>query len=278
MIDKKKLLQLRKVTLLGMSKCYKALSEAKGDFDKALEILRKEGKKIAFKRAGRSMNEGRIFAKTNVKQNIGLMLGLSCETDFVAKNEGIKVVGDALLDVALTKPRATKEDLLTLPYGETTFGEEIIQLAARTGENISISHCEWLESPIVGVYIHTGNKLAALAGLSMAEIDGTDMPRLARDMAIQVVVSDSLAVDGGSIPSEILVNEKATIIAKLQGTEKPDNVIDKIVEGNMKKFVQQHTLVAQPFVKDETKTVEQVLKRAHPELRTVGFKRLQMGY
>lgn len=277
MIDKKDILKLKKITLLGLEKCQKALTEANGDFEKALQILRKQGEKIAAKRVGRTMEEGRIFAGLNADKKSGVILALGSETDFAAKSETFKTLGDALVKCALEKGFTVAEDLLAAPYGQHTFQEEITQIAGGLRENISLIDYQYIQAPVVGFYVHTGYKLGGMVALNMAECNGEALAEVARNFAMQVVISDPFSIDEKNFPEKELSNEKEAITAKLSKKALPADKIDSIVERALAKFVKENILIAQTFIQDEEKTVGEYMTAISSAIQITQFKRVQIG-
>lgn len=277
MIDKKDILKLKKITLIGLEKCQKALVQAQGDFEKALEILRKQGEKIAAKRVGRTMEEGRIFAALNADKKSGVILALGTETDFAAKSENFKALGDALVKCALEKGFTVAEDLLAASYGAHTFQEEITQIAGGLRENVSLIDYQYIQAPVVGFYLHTGYKLGGMVALNMAECDGVSLAEVARNFAMQVVISDPFSIDEKHFPEKELSNEKEAIMAKLSKKALPADKIGPIVEKALAKFVKENILVAQTFIQDEEKTVGEYMAAISPAMQITQFKRVQIG-
>lgn len=274
MITAQDINKLRQQTGAGMMDCKQALTEAKGDFDKAIEILRKQGQKVSASRADRATTEGAIFAKTNGEHTYGVMLALSCETDFVAKNEAFQQLGQAMLETACTHKPTTAEALLQLTVEGLPLQEKITELVGKIGEKIAISAYTTLSSETVVPYIHMGSKLGVLVGLQGSH--GPQVITAGKDVAMQIAAMNPLAIDKKDIDTTIVDRELA--IAKEQTRNenegKPEAILDKIAQGRLNKFFQESTLLNQPFVKDNKLTVVQYLASVNPNLMVTSFKRM----
>lgn len=274
MLDKKLILKLKKKTGLGMLDCKKALEEAGGDFPKAIALLAERSKHLAHKKLGRSIEQGIIFSKTNAEKNTGILMALGCETDFVARNEAFTQLAHKIIDAGLSQKPADKSSLLAtkLPNGNSV-EEEIIQQIGTLGENITIEESYLLEGPLLASYIHTGSKLGAMVVLNQAATTPA-IQQAAEDMALHVVAMNPLAVDEKGIAPEVLTKERATIDEELQKENKPQEIKEKIAAGKMKKFISAHTLLAQPFFKDETISCQTYLNGVSSGLTLTNFKRI----
>ncbi|MEM9737563.1 MAG: translation elongation factor Ts [Bacteroidota bacterium] len=273
MIEKKTLLKLRKQTGLGMLVCKRALAEASGDFSQAIDILRKQGKKIANKKLGREIEQGAIFTQTNSNQTAAVLIGLGCETDFVAKSDIFVHLSHYIADVALAQKPTTKEKLLQLKGNRETVQEEIMNVIGMLGENISLEEYYLVEGPLVAGYVHTGNKLGAIIALNQAG-DTQEKIQAAKDMALQVVASDPLAVNEEGIDPVVIAREKEEVARELADSTKSEQVKKQIAEGRIRKFVEKNTLLAQPFVKDEEITNQAYLTKVAADLSVTTFKRV----
>ncbi|HBH49411.1 MAG TPA: elongation factor Ts [Bacteroidales bacterium] len=263
--------KLRKTTGAGMMDCKKALQEAEGDFDKAVEIIRKKGQAIANKRADREASEGVVLAKTNDAGTAGYMIALNCETDFVAKNEDFVKLASSILDKAIETDSASVEALNKAKIGNKTVAETIVEQIGVIGEKVELAYCDKVEAAQVIPYIHHGNKLATLVGLSaVAQIE------VGKDVAMQVAAMNPVGVDKGDVPAEIV--EKEREIGREQAIKegKPENIVDKIAEGKVNKFFKESTLLNQEFTKDSKKTVRQYLQDASKDLTVTSFKRFSL--
>lgn len=266
--------KLRDMTGAGMMDCKKALAEAGGDFDKAVEILRKKGQKLSAKRADREATEGVVLALVNDDRNRGVIIKLSSETDFVAKNQEFVDLAQKFAEVALENFPATKEDLLALPYGNITIGEKIIEQVGVIGEKIELASYENLEADMVAPYIHMGNKAGVLIGLSKAD-DSFFEP--GRAVAMQVAAMRPVSVDENGVDASIV--EKEIEIGKEQARNegKPEAMLERIAQGKLKKFYKENTLLNQQFVRDNKQSVAQYLKSFDPDLTVTAFKHVELG-
>ena len=267
--------KLRQMTGAGMMDCKKALVESDGDFDKAIEILRKKGQKVSEKRAGRQTNEGSVFVQTNDDETISVVVGLGCETDFVAKNEDFKNLGNEILKIAADAHPGSVDELKTLKNGDLTIGEKITELVGKIGEKIDIVALEILEGEKVVPYIHSGSKLGVLVALKGTE--GTDVAAAGRDVAMQIAAMRPVAVDKDGVDTAIV--EKELKIGREQAIAegKPEHIIDKIAEGKLNKFYKENTLLNQAFVKDNSMTVGKYLDSVNKGLTVETFKRVSVN-
>ncbi|MCR9251221.1 MAG: translation elongation factor Ts [bacterium] len=267
--------KLRQQTGAGMMDCKKALVEADGDFDKAIEILRKKGQKVSASRADRETTEGVVLAKTNEDGTEGVLIAFTCETDFVAKNEDFVSMGNKVLDIAFNEKPGTVEDLKAIKSGETTLGEEITELIGKIGEKLDISAYQILSGEAVVPYIHAGSKLGVLVALK--NTDGTDVAAPAKDVAMQIAAMNPVAVDKDGVDPTIV--EKEIEIGKEQARQegKPENIIEKIAMGKLQKFYKENTLLSQAFVKDNSQSISQYLDGVQKGMTVEAFKRVSIG-
>ncbi len=275
MITAQDINKLRQQTGAGMMDCKKALTEAGGDFDKAIEILRKKGQEVFAARADRSTTEGAVFAKMNDQNNYGVMIALSCETDFVAKNEAFQQLGQAALDAAFTYQPATTEALLKLEVEGLSLQEKITELVGKMGEKVTISAYATLSSDTVVSYIHLGSKLGVLVGLKGSR--GPQVSQAARDVAMQVAAMNPLAVDKEGIDATIVAKELAIAKEQARNAGKPEAMLDKIAQGKLNKFFKENTLLHQPFVKNNEMTLAQYLASVAPNLTVTAFERVSVA-
>ncbi|MEM9052353.1 MAG: translation elongation factor Ts [Bacteroidota bacterium] len=266
--------KLRKQTGAGMMDCKKALVEAEGDFDKAIDILRKKGQKVAAKRSDREASEGVVLAKSNEAGNMGVILVLNCETDFVAKNEDFIKLAETILDKALEEKAESLESLKGMNFTGTslTIDEKIIEQTGVIGEKLDLSSYEKIEADSVVAYIHPGNKLASLVGLNKGNYND-----LGRDIAMQVAAMAPVALDQAGVPQKIIDNEIE--VGKDQAIQegKPAELAEKIAKGRLNKFFQENTLLNQAFIKDNKKSIKQHLGDADKELTITEFKRSSLS-
>ncbi|MCO6499912.1 MAG: elongation factor Ts [Vicingus serpentipes] len=268
--------KLRKQTGAGMMDCKKALVEANGDFDQAIDILRKAGQKVAAKRGDRDANEGLVLAKTTADGKKAVLVVVNCETDFVAQNADFNQFASTILDAAIANSPASLDALKELKFnGEAlTIGEKITEQTGVIGEKIEVSGYETIEAEQTIAYNHPGNKLASIVGLNKA---GESIADAGKQIAMTIAAMNPIAIDETGV-------DKATIDKEMElGREialqegKPENIVDKIAEGKVKKFLKENTLLNQESIKDGKKTVSQVLNEVESGLTVTGFKRFMLG-
>jgi elongation factor Ts len=264
--------KLRKSTGAGMMDCKKALVEAEGDFEKAIEILRKKGQKVAANRADRDSSEGAAIAVVNGDATKGVVISLNCETDFVAKNDSFVTMANDFAQLALGA--SSLEDLLTKTYGTITVSEKLTEQTGVIGEKIEIGAFERLEAPFVGSYIHAGNKIATLVGLS-ARVNQADV--IAKDVAMQAAAMNPVALNEEGVDQSIIDKEIEIAKDQLRQEGKPEEMLDNIAKGKLKRFFKDNTLVNQDFIKDSKLSVDQYVKTADKNLSVTAFKRVALG-
>ena len=267
--------KLRDITGAGMMDCKKALTEADGDFEKAIEVLRKQGQKLSLKRADREATEGVVIALVSEDGTRGVVIKLSSETDFVAKNENFIELTREFAEIALDHFPATLDDLLALPYkGGITIQDKVTEQVGVIGEKIELAEYARLEAPLVTSYIHMGNKAGVLVGLNQAN---PDFIEAGRDVAVQVAAMKPLAVDKDGVDATIV--EKEIEIGKEQARQegKPEEMLEKIALGKLSKFYKENTLLNQEFVKEAKTSVAQYLERIGKGLTVTEFKHIQLG-
>jgi elongation factor Ts len=264
--------KLRQITGAGMMDCKKALVEAEGDFDKAIEILRKKGQKVAANRADRESSEGAVIAIVNADKTAGVVISLNCETDFVAKNESfIKLANDF---AALAIESASLEELLAKPYGEITVGEKLTEQTGVIGEKIEIGSFEKLEGAFVGSYIHAGNRIATLVSLS-ANVEGAE--EAARNVAMQAAAMAPLALNEEGVDAETVAKEIEIAKDVLRQEGKPEAMLENIAKGKLGRFFKDNTLVNQDYIKDSKLSVSEYVKSVDSGLTVTGFKRVALA-
>jgi len=264
--------KLRKTTGAGMMDCKKALVEADGDFEKAIEILRKKGQKVAAKRADRDSSEGAAIAKVNSDQSNGVIISLNCETDFVAKNESFVTLANELADLALGY--TSKDDFLSAPFSGMTVAEKLTEQTGVIGEKIEIGSFETLSAPFVGSYIHAGNKIATLVGLSAA-VDGAAVA--AKDVAMQAAAMNPVALNEEGVDQSVIDKEIEIAKDQLRQEGKPEAMLDNIAKGKLKRFFKDNTLINQAFIKDSKQSVAQYVQSVEASLEVTGFSRVALG-
>lgn len=264
--------KLRKATGAGMMDCKKALVEAEGDFDKAIEVLRKKGQKVAAKRADRDSSEGAVIAKVNEAKTAGVVISLNCETDFVAKNESFIALANDIAELALTV--ATKDELLALDYNGITVADKLTEQTGVIGEKIEVGAFEALEAPFVGSYIHAGNKIATIVSLS-ANVEGAE--EAAKDVAMQAAAMNPVALNEEGVSQDTINSEIEIAKEQLRAEGKPEAMLDNIAKGKLNRFFKDNTLVNQAFIKDNKQSVADYVKSVDASLTVTGFKRVALG-
>lgn len=267
--------ELRKATGAGMMDCKKALVEADGDKEKAIEYLRKHGQKVAAKRADRDAAEGVIIAKVSDDKTFGAVLRVSCETDFVAKNQDFIDFVSSLIDAAVADKVADVEALKATMINGKSINDMVLEQLAKIGEKIEIVDYQVIEAPIVFAYIHPGNRLATIMGMNMADV--ADIETMGKEVNMQIaamapVALDKDGVDANTIQQEIEIGKDQ---ARQEG--KPEAMLEKIAMGKLNKFYRENTLLAQKFVRDNKISVEQYLKSADKNLTVTAFYRLALA-
>lgn len=264
--------KLRNQTGAGMMDCKKALVEAEGDFEKAVDILRKKGQKVAANRADRESTEGVVIARVNEDNTLGVVISLNSETDFVAKNEAFIELAYELAEMAIFA--ATKEELLATDFHGITVAEKLIEQTGVIGEKIEIGAFERIQGPFLGAYIHAGNKIAAITSLS-SKVDGAD--EVAKAVSMQVAAMNPIALDETMV-SQATIDKELEIERELLTKEgKPANIIDNILKGKMQKFYKENTLVHQAFIKDGNQSVADYVKSVNGDLKVTGFVRVSLS-
>ena len=263
--------KLRKMTGAGMMDCKKVLQESEGDFDKAIDLLRKKGQKVAGNRADRDATEGAMIAKTDEDNKNGVILSLNCETDFVAKNEEFVAFAHKIADLALENLPNTLDELKALKYGEITIEEEVINQTGVIGEKLDLSQYAKITDSSVAAYIHIGNKLATLAGFN-----NTIDEESASEIVMQIAAMNPIAVDKSDVSQEV-IDKELEIGKELAIKEgKPEELAGKIAQGRLGKFFKQNTLLNQQYVKDNKKTVKDFLTGINKDLTVTSFKRFAL--
>jgi elongation factor Ts len=265
--------KLRRVTLAGMLDCKKALEEAEGNFDKAIEIIRKKGKAIANKRADREATEGVVLSKTTSDGKLGVMIVLNSETDFVAKNSDFLGLANKILETALAKNPADLEALKALPMDGGKVGDKVVEFVGVIGEKLDLSYFDKIEATHVQAYIHPGNRLATLVGFTKAGLD----VQVYKDVAMQIAAMNPVSIDKADVPEKTIEQEIEIGKEQARREGKPENMLEKIAQGKLGKFFKESTLLNQDFIKDTKQTVGQYLKSADKELSITAFKRYSLN-
>ncbi len=272
-ISAKDVKKLRDVTGAGMMDCKKALIESNGDMDGAIEFLRKKGQKLSDKRADRDAKEGCVLAKVSDDGSKGVVVRLSCETDFVSKNEDFVAMTDKITQLALDTFPADKEALLDQDFGGISLRDKIVEQVGVIGEKVEVADYQRLEAPQVVSYIHMGNKAGVILGLSQAGVDTA----AGRDVAMQVAAMHPVAVDKDGVDSSIVEKEIeiGMDIARQEG--KPEAMLEKIAMGKLNKFFKERTLLNQAFVKNNKQNISQYLDSVSSGLTVTDFKHVKLG-
>jgi elongation factor Ts len=267
--------KLRQMTGAGMMDCKKALTEAEGDFEKAIEILRKKGQKVSASRSDRDAKEGSVFVKTSEDKKEAVLIALNCETDFVAKNEEFQSLGKLIAETAFTNKPATKEALLALRAGNLSINDKIVELVGKIGEKIEVSEFVHMKGEAVVPYIHAGSKLGVL--VSLKGVNGKDVTDAGKDVGMQIAAMNPVAVDETSVDKTVIEKELEIAKAQILAEGKPENMVEKIAQGKLNKFFKESTLLPQAFVKDNSKTVAQYLDGVSKGLTVAEFRRVSIG-
>ena len=264
--------KLRKATGAGMMDCKNALTEAEGNFDRAIEIIREKGKLVASKRADRESSEGVVLAKVSEDKSFGAVVSLNCETDFVAKNENFIALTEKILNLAITNKCNSIDDLKSLIMDGRTIGEQVLEQTGIIGEKIELPYYACIEAANVVPYIHPGNKLATLVGFGK-----TIEYQAGRDVAMQIAAMNPVAVDSNDVAPEVVEQELKIAKEKFRLEGKPEAMLDKIAQGALIKFYKDSTLLNQDFVKDNKMTIRQYLTSVDKEVKVTGFIRFTLN-
>ncbi len=268
--------KLRQMTGAGMMDCKKALSEADGDFEKAIDILRKKGQKVSASRADRETTEGAVFTQIKADGKEGLLVALGCETDFVAKNDDFQAMGSSLLSLASSNGVQDSEALLSKAMSDgRSVNEHITELVGKIGEKIEVVAYERMSGDQVVTYIHSNGKLGVI--LSLEGASGAKVEEVGKDICMQIAAMNPVAVDKDQVDAAAIERELEVGREQARAEGKPDAMIEKIAQGKLGKFFKENTLLSQPFVKDNSKTIEALLKETDPSLKVKAFRRVQIG-
>jgi elongation factor Ts len=266
--------KLRQMTGAGMMDCRKALTETNGDFEAAIDWLRKQGQKVAAKRSDREAKEGVVIAKTTTDNKAGIVVCVSCETDFVSKNADFVAFGQSIADAAITNNVRSLDELLASKAGNSTVAELVNDKLAAIGEKIGVTKFERIDAEYVASYIHGAYRIGVLVGLNKNAAEA------GKDLAMQIAALNPVAVDAASVPADVIAREKSIIVELMKQDPKmagkPDEMLAKIAEGKMGAFFKEQTLTAQAFVKDGSKTVADYLKESG-DVKVTEFKRVALG-
>jgi elongation factor Ts len=266
--------KLRKQTGAGMMDCKKALVESDGDFEKAIDYLRKKGQKVAAKRSDRDAGEGVVLAKVSADNTFGAAIMVNCETDFVAKNEDFVAYTQSLLDAAIENKVASTEELKALTIDGKTVEVSLTEQIGKIGEKIEIGAYSCKEGAFLNAYIHPGNRLATVVEMSKA-IDG--ISEVSKDVAMQVAAMNPVALNKDSVSQDVIDRELEVAKDQIRQEGKPENMVEKIAMGKLNKFFKENTLLSQSFIKDSKIDVETYVKQLDKDLTVSSFIRLALA-
>lgn len=266
--------KLRQQTGAGMMDCKKALTEANGDFEAAIDYLRKKGAKVAASRQDRESNEGVVIAKTTADGKRGVIVEFNCETDFVAKNADFVAFANSIADLAIEKNPASLEELVNLDLNGEKLADTIISQTGKIGEKVGVSKYESITGEKVIAYIHGNYRLGVLVSLSANPASAEEV---GKDVAMQIAAMNPVAIDKGDVDSKTIERELEIAKDVIRAEGKPEEMVEKIAAGKLNKFYKDSTLLNQEFVKDSSKTVTQFLNGVEKGLTVTAFKRVQLG-
>jgi elongation factor Ts len=267
--------KLRQITGSGIMDCKNALLEAEGDIEKAIDVLRKKGQKVAAKRADRNAREGYVIAKTNQEHTYGIVLMLNCETDFVGKTSDFIECAESIIDLAIANKIDNLQQLFESKLASNrTVQELLVDITGKTGEKIELNQFEALEKPFVAIYNHNGNRLATLVGFNKK---ATNLDVAGHEIAMQIAAMNPISVAEKDVPQNVIDRELDIAREQIRNEGKPEEMVDKIAQGKLNKFFKESTLINQDFIRDSKKTVGQYLKEVDSELKVECFYRLQLG-
>ena len=266
--------RLRDLTGVGMMDCKKALEETDGDFDEAVELLRKKGQKVAAKRADREASEGLVVSALTEDSSAGALAEINCETDFVARNDEFRTFANQVVERILEEQPEDLDELHELPFkGDQTIKQALIQLTGKIGEKLTIRRFVIVTSEAGEIvsYVHPGSRLGVLV-----EVTGDgNMQDAGRDVAMQVAALSPIAARRDDVPSEVKEKELEIAREAAQNQNKPDHVLDQIAKGKLERFFKDNVLLEQPFVKDSSMTVQEMLGKAEVDVK--GYVRYALG-
>ena len=263
--------KLRQQTGAGMMDCRKALVESNGDFEAAIDYLRKKGQKVAALRGDREAKEGVVIARTTEDHTTGYIINVSCETDFVSKNDDYIAFAQSIMDAAVANNVNSAEELNSVKIGNETVADKLNEQVAKIGEKISVSKFEKIEASYVASYIHGAYRMGVLVGLNKPNEEA------GKDVAMQIAAMNPIAIDAALVPRETIERERNIAIEQIKAEGKPAEMAEKIAAGKINKFFKESTLLAQDFVKDGNKSVGDFLKGLDSDLKVLSFKRVALG-
>jgi elongation factor Ts len=267
--------KLRQMTGAGMMDCRKALTETNGDFEAAIDWLRKQGQKVAAKRSDREAKEGVVIAKTTADNKTGIVVCVSCETDFVSKNADFVAFAQSIADAAVKNNVKSLDELNNADANGSKVADLVNDKLAAIGEKIGITKFERVDAAYVASYIHGANRIGVLVGFNK------DAGDAGKDVAMQIAAMNPVAVDADSVPADVVAREKDIVLEQIKQDPKmagkPADMLDKIAQGKLNSFFKESTLTAQAYVKDAGKTVGDYLKETDKDLKVIEFKRVAVG-
>ena len=263
--------KLRQQTGAGMMDCRKALVESNGDFEEAIDYLRKKGQKVAALRGDREAKEGVVIAKTTADNKVGIVLNVSCETDFVSKNADYVAFAESIMEAALANDVKSVEELNQVKINGETIADKLHDQVAKIGEKISVSRFERVEAPYVAAYIHGAYRMGVLVGMNKENEEA------GKDVAMQIAAMDPMAIDQSGISEEVVARERNIAIEQIKAEGKPAEMAEKIAVGKLNKYFKDNTLLAQAYVKDGNQSVGDFLKSLDADLKVIEFKRVALG-
>lgn len=267
--------KLRQATGAGMMECKKALTEVNGDFEAAIDYLRKRGQKVAAKRSDREANEGVVIAKTNNDGNTGIIIKLTSETDFVSKNADFIAFGENIAALALENMPESLEELKALDLNGVSISTRLDEQVAKIGEKIDVVEYVKLQAPTVIAYNHGANRIGVLVAMNQPK--SSEIENAGKDAAMQIAAMNPVSLDKHDVPQEVIERELAIAREQLLAEGKPEHMVEKISEGKINKYYKDNTLLNQEFVKDSSMDIRKMLQQAHPELSITAFRRVALG-
>ena len=267
--------KLRQMTGAGMMDCKKALTETNGDFDAAVDFLRKKGQKISLNRADRSAKEGAVIALTSEDKKVGVIIELNCETDFVAKNEDFVAFANMIANQALSTHPADIAALVALTVNGLTIEQALLDMMGKTGEKMEVSKYELVKGENIVPYIHAGNRMGVLVELNNAPSDANIAA--GKDTAMQIAAMNPIALNESEVPQDVITREIEVGKEQAIAEGKPAEMAEKIAQGRLNKFYKEYTLLNQEFVKDSSKTIAKMLADTEAGLVVKSFKRVALG-
>jgi len=266
--------KLRQMTGAGMMDCKHALVECDGDYEKAIDYLRKKGQKVANKRADREASEGLVIANASKDNRFGIITMLNCETDFVSKNQEFIDLANSIAALAMEQKPKSLDELKNSKLNDRTIAELISDYMGKTGEKIELNEYQIIEAPKVFVYNHMGNKLASMLGFNKSE--GKDIDQCGKDIAMQIAAMSPVALDKDNVDPSIVEREIEIGKEQARAEGKPEDMLEKIALGKLNKFYKENTLLNQEFIKDSKKSVSQYLSECDKDLKVTDFKRISV--